>query len=47
VGLLYDLTGAWTVPLTALLVLAIPQLVAGLIVARPSYLEDQLSRPPR
>ena len=41
-GVLYDLTGGWTVPLTALLVLAIPQLLAGLTVARPSYVEDQL-----
>jgi MFS transporter, CP family, cyanate transporter len=41
-GLLYDLTGGWTVPLTALLILVVPQLVAGLTVARPSYIEDQL-----
>ncbi len=42
VGLLYGLTGGWTVPLSALIVLTVPQLVAGLAVARPSYLEDQL-----
>jgi CP family cyanate transporter-like MFS transporter len=41
-GLLFDLSGSWTVPLVALLVLAVPQLVAGLMVARPSYLEDAL-----
>jgi CP family cyanate transporter-like MFS transporter len=42
VGLLYDLTDGWTVPLSALIVLTVPQLVAGLTVARPSYIEDQL-----
>jgi CP family cyanate transporter-like MFS transporter len=41
-GLLYDLTGSWTVPLVVLVVLVIPQLLAGLAVSRPSYLEDQL-----
>lgn len=43
VGLLYDVTDGWTVPLTALLILVVPQLVVGLLVARPSYIEDQLS----
>jgi CP family cyanate transporter-like MFS transporter len=42
VGLLFELSGGWTVPLVALLVLAVPQLVAGLLVSRPSYIEDQL-----
>jgi MFS transporter, CP family, cyanate transporter len=42
VGLLYDLTGGWTLPLGALLVMAVPQLLAGLSVARPTYIEDQL-----
>jgi len=42
-GFLYDLTGGWTVPLVALLVLMVPQTVAGLVVSRPSYLEDQLA----
>jgi MFS transporter, CP family, cyanate transporter len=44
-GLLYDLTGGWTVPLTALIVLVVPQLVFGLIVSRPSYIEDALPVP--
>jgi MFS transporter, CP family, cyanate transporter len=44
-GLLYDVTGGWTVPLLALIALAIPQLVAGLIAARPSYIEDELTSP--
>lgn len=41
-GVLYDLTGAWTVPLLALIALSLAQLVAGLRVARPAYVEDQL-----
>ena len=44
-GLLYDLTGGWRVPLVALMICAVPQMVAGLAVSRPAYLEDQL--PPR
>ena len=39
-GVLYDLTGGWTVPLVALTVLLVPQLVTGLMAARPSYIED-------
>jgi len=41
-GLLYDVTGGWTVPLTVLLILVVPQVAAGLMVARPSYIEDFL-----
>ena len=43
-GFLYELTGGWTVPLIALIVLVVPQLVAGLLVARPSYIEDAIGR---
>ena len=43
-GFLYELTGGWTVPLIALIVLVVPQLVAGLMVARPSYIEDAIGR---
>jgi CP family cyanate transporter-like MFS transporter len=43
-GILYDRTGGWTVPLVALAVLCVPQLLAGLSVSRPSYLEDALRR---
>ena len=42
VGYLYDRTGGWTVPLWVLLALVVPQLVAGLAVARPTYIEDHL-----
>lgn len=41
-GVAYDLTGGWTVPLIGLSVLALLQLAAGLLVARPAYLEDEL-----
>ena len=41
-GLLYELSGGWTVPLVALIVLCLPQLVAGLLVSRPSYIEDAI-----
>ena len=42
VGLLYELTGGWTVPLSVLLALAVPLLLCGLAVSKPSYIEDQL-----
>jgi CP family cyanate transporter-like MFS transporter len=42
VGLLHDLSGGWTVPLIALLVLVVPQLMLGLAVSRPAYIEDEL-----
>ena len=31
-------------PLIALIALVVPQLVAGLMVARPSYIEDAIGR---
>ena len=42
VGLLHDVTGGWTVPLIALIALSVPQLMLGLAVSHPSYLEDEL-----
>jgi len=44
-GVLYDVTGGWTVPVTGLLVLVVPQILVGLVVARPSYVEDFLGKP--
>ena len=41
-GVLHDATGGWTVPLMVLLALAVPQLLVGLSVSRPAYVEDQL-----
>ena len=43
-GVLYEATGGWTLPLSVLLVLVLGQLAAGLMVARPSYIEDALPR---
>jgi MFS transporter, CP family, cyanate transporter len=44
VGLLHDLTDGWTVPLLALVALAVPQLVTGLLVSRRRYVEDATAR---
>jgi CP family cyanate transporter-like MFS transporter len=41
-GVLYDLSGGWTIPLEALIVLVVPQLVTGLMAARPAYIEDEV-----
>ncbi|MEJ7794611.1 MAG: MFS transporter [Nocardioides sp.] len=45
VGLLYDATGGWTVPLIMMIVLVAPMLVLASYVGRPIYLEDQLRHP--
>ena len=42
IGLLHDVTGGWTVPLIALIAVSVPQLMLGLAVSHPSYLEDEL-----
>jgi CP family cyanate transporter-like MFS transporter len=47
IGALYDATGGWTAPLALLLALSVPQLVVGLLAARPAYLEDELAARPR
>jgi len=41
-GLLYDLTGGWTVPLLGLCALLVPQLIAGVVISRPAFIEDQV-----
>jgi CP family cyanate transporter-like MFS transporter len=43
IGALYDATGGWTAPLALLLALSVPQLVVGMMAARPAYLEDELA----
>jgi CP family cyanate transporter-like MFS transporter len=43
IGLLHEATGGWTVPLSTLLALSVPQYLVGLIASRPAYLEDQLA----
>jgi MFS transporter, CP family, cyanate transporter len=41
-GLLFDLTGRWTLPLAVLAVLTVPLMLIGLTFARPRYVEDEL-----
>jgi len=41
-GLLFDLTGQWTLPLAVLAALAVPLVLVGLTFARPRYVEDEL-----
>ncbi len=43
VGVLRDLSNGWTVPLLVLLALTVPQLMVGVAVSRPAYIEDQLA----
>jgi len=43
IGLLHEATGGWTVPLSTLLALSVPQYLVGLIASKPAYLEDQLA----
>ena len=42
VGLLHDATGGWTWPLVMLCLLTVPQILIGMYVARPVFVEDQL-----
>ena len=44
VGVLHDLSGGWTLPLVVLTLINVPQLVVGLAVSRPAYVEDELER---
>lgn len=44
VGLLHDSTGGWVWPLVFLLASAVPAAIAGLVVARPRYFEDERAR---
>lgn len=41
VGLLHDATGEWTLPLVFLLSSAVPAAIAGAVVARPRFFEDE------
>ena len=41
-GALYGLTGGWTVPLVVLIGLLVPQAVAGVLVSKPRFLEDEI-----
>jgi CP family cyanate transporter-like MFS transporter len=42
VGVLYGATGGWTVPLVLLMVLLVPQAVAGVFAGRRRFVEDDL-----
>jgi CP family cyanate transporter-like MFS transporter len=46
IGALYDATDGWTWPLALLLVTVVPLFVVAAYVARPIYVEDQLTRSP-
>jgi CP family cyanate transporter-like MFS transporter len=41
-GVIYGMTGGWTVPIAFLVVAAVLQVFAGLVVARPRFVEDEL-----
>ncbi|MGH3703067.1 MAG: MFS transporter [Agromyces sp.] len=41
VGLLHEATGGWTWPILFLLASAVPAAIAGAVVARPRFLEDE------
>jgi CP family cyanate transporter-like MFS transporter len=43
-GLLFDVSGGWTLPLAVLTALTVPMLLLGLTFARPRYVEDELLR---
>jgi CP family cyanate transporter-like MFS transporter len=43
IGTLHDATDGWAVPLVVLIVLMVPQVLIGLYVARPAFIEDQLT----
>jgi CP family cyanate transporter-like MFS transporter len=40
VGVLYEATGGWTLPMGFLIAAALVQAVAGVFAARPRYIED-------
>lgn len=42
VGLLHDATGGWTLVLALLGLTAVPLTIAGLRVARPTYVDDEI-----
>jgi MFS transporter, CP family, cyanate transporter len=45
VGVLYETTGGWTLPMGFLIAAALVQGVAGLMAARPRFIEDESGRP--
>jgi CP family cyanate transporter-like MFS transporter len=45
VGVLHDATGGWHVPIVLLLALLVPEIVFGLLAARPGYVRPAAPRP--
>ncbi|MFD0684026.1 CynX/NimT family MFS transporter [Actinomadura fibrosa] len=45
VGVLHSATGGWDVPLVLLLALIVPELVFGLLAARPGFVQPSATRP--
>lgn len=45
-GLLYDISGGWTVPLLGMCVVVVIQAVAGCFAVRPRFVEDELAPVP-
>ncbi len=43
IGVLQEVSGGWTLPLVILTILIVPQLLVGLAVSRPAYIEDELA----
>ena len=46
VGLLYEATGGWTVPLALMIALVVPMALLAAYVGRPRFVEDQLADHP-
>ncbi|QXJ23076.1 MFS transporter [Actinomadura graeca] len=45
VGVLHSATGGWDIPLVLLLVLVVPEIVSGLLAARPGFVQPNPARP--
>jgi len=42
VGVLYEHTGGWTIPIALMSALLIPQAIAGYLAGRPRWIEDEV-----
>jgi CP family cyanate transporter-like MFS transporter len=43
IGMLYDVTGGWNVPLAVMIALVVPMVLLAAYVGRPRFVEDQLA----
>jgi MFS transporter, CP family, cyanate transporter len=41
VGVMYEQTGGWTIPIAFMAALLIPQAIAGYLAGRPRWIEDE------